>query len=322
MVARCNAKRWGLCSCIFIAVGTVAVFLVLALQSPHKIQRDVTSQNLTVTRPLDAVVLIDASGSMNAEDWDKEVEFARQIPLLLVAAFDKQNATIRVALGQFATSVHMEVEMTPNVTERFGNLTSWQCDKRWDDMCDNMTAKAQCVSDPTCFVRQKGFTEMGAALCGPTTNGSRHSGFLHWGRLPRIDQAGVRQTTSLWTAGVIETGFLQRFGSVGAAEGRAVGDGRGGRWHLPAFLQSRGASQGDPVKGAEDAALSATILKSAWWNHSGSTQDLRGDGGFNGRRTAAAERHELLPRQRHQGGTPAWWSVPNPTMQAATTTSS
>lgn len=267
MVTRCNAKRWGLCSCIFIAVGTVAVFLVLALQSPHKIQRDVTSQNLTVTRPLDAVVLIDASGSMNAADWDKEVEFARQIPLLLVAAFAKQNATIRVALGQFATSVHMEVEMTPNVTERFGNLTSWQCEERWDDMCDNMTAKAQCVSDPTCFVRQKGFTEMGAALCGPTTNGSRTVDSCTGGAFHELTKQGPPDYFSL-DGGVIEQASCND--SVLLEPLKAVLLVTDGRPMAPACVPPIPRCQpGDPVKGAEDAALSATILKSAWWNHSG-----------------------------------------------------
>ena len=133
-----------------------------------------TSQKVTnnnATRPLDVVVMLDASGSMSPANWKMEVEFARRVVVALADSFHARNGTFRAALGQFSTSASIQIGMTPHIDDAFANLRTWQCEEqgvnKWEDLCVDEEAKRNCSDDPTCIVRRIGFTEIGAALCGP-----------------------------------------------------------------------------------------------------------------------------------------------------------
>merc|ERR1719174_757462 len=115
---------------------------------------------------MDTVIMLDASGSETSENWRSQVEFARKVALLLQASFAKRNSSFRASLGQFSTGEHIEIPLTSDIKGHFGNLSTWQCEQRWDDMCDNDDEKKRCLENSSCIVRRNGFTEIGAALCG------------------------------------------------------------------------------------------------------------------------------------------------------------
>ena len=132
-----DQKRWISLwvSCGAIIIITLLVFLLAYfLRPPDRTETIVHTMNENATRPMDVVVLLDASGSMRPLDWEKEVEFARRVIIKLHKNFVERNATFRVSLGQFSTSVKMEMLLSSHVDGLYTHLRTWQCLKRWDEL--------------------------------------------------------------------------------------------------------------------------------------------------------------------------------------------
>jgi len=292
-------KSSGACCCLAILMALS--FLLAMLMRPtqtEQIQKtvitnvtSVSNSTSNVTRPLDLVVMIDASGSIGVEDWKKEVRFAGQVIEKMSHAFEANNAGFRAALGQFSTSAYIDVGMTDDNTTRFTHFEAFGADppstwaeckhngkKEWDDMCADDSDYKLCKNNDACIVRRKGFTEIGAALCGPRPeDGERRPEHCGGGALGSLvgadgppdnfegggfvnisDQCNdPRLNTPLKVVLLVTDGQPQAPGICYDAQGKP------NPYHC---------GDVDTPKGAKDAAASAKLIKAAWWEAAGTPQ--------------------------------------------------
>lgn len=269
----CVGKRY-----VFIATTIIIVILSLYfVKQYHPPKVDVhtaTSSNVTTTRPMDTVIVLDASGSIDKSSWIKEVEFARRVTMSMAAAFARENATFRSSLGQFSTSVNIDFKMTATVNETFHNLTTWECEKEFDYMCENDTDKIACENKSSCMIRRKGFTEFGCAFCGPRPqdDAPRTTTNCDGGAVGELSHS---HQPDGWNGGpVADTGVLdcensRLLANTPLKSVLLVTDGRPMSPACGPNTPENRCVYGDPVVGSKDAFAAARLLKNAWWNHSG-----------------------------------------------------
>jgi len=238
----------------------------------------ISNKTVSATRPMDLVVLMDASGSIAASDWQKSVKFADAVITLMGTKFAEQNASFRASLGQFSSSSLIDVQMTETKSSalwpdgRYDGLRTFDCTKKgadgvpWDDLCYEDAEYQKCKDDPKCVLRRKGFTEIGAGLCGPrpadgvrtaeNCNGGAMGALISGGEPPDNFLGGgpdnftecEARTTPLKTVLLVTDGQPQ-------APGCNPPNDRCGRVDTPT--------------GSDDAAVSAKLVKGAWWKAAG-----------------------------------------------------
>jgi len=163
----------------FMVLGIVAIVLAWWFGPSQQVDVVVYGELRNSTRPMDFVMMLDASGSIEPADWDRQVLFASELSRHLSEFYADKAVPLRVAMGQFSTSARIDFPLSPEVEFRLSNLSSWTCPKTWipgmpANPCEGMAEEMQCIEDAHCLVRRKGFTEMGAALCGgPRPYGGR-----------------------------------------------------------------------------------------------------------------------------------------------------
>eukprot|EP00928_Gymnodinium_smaydae_P087444 TRINITY_DN71707_c0_g1_i1.p1 TRINITY_DN71707_c0_g1~~TRINITY_DN71707_c0_g1_i1.p1 ORF type:complete len:628 (+),score=70.75 TRINITY_DN71707_c0_g1_i1:79-1962(+) len=136
-------------------------------------QRRANQTEVILRRASDFVILLDASKSIDANGWMAQIEFARGIAVQLAEASIRQGVPLRLALGQFSSSVNIHQELTTDVASTYANLTTWQCNKATEEACHSDPERVACVLDLTCIPRLRGYKDVGVALCGPQQpNGS------------------------------------------------------------------------------------------------------------------------------------------------------
>merc|ERR1719162_129554 len=221
--------------------------------------------------------MMDASGSIAKADWRKEVQFADEVITSMGKLFVEKGAGFRAALGQFSTSAYVDVHMAKaNTTEfhSFDGLTTWAgCDKLdgWDDRCKDDADFKACDASTSCIRRRTGFTEIGAALCGPrpAAGGVRDQETCTGGALGSLIGADTppdnfegggffnitdqcndpRMNTPLKVVLLVTDGKPRAPGTCppGAVHCRTVND----------------------TLGVSDAAVASKLIKAAWWMAAG-----------------------------------------------------
>eukprot|EP00811_Abedinium_folium_P029021 NODE_453_length_3035_cov_4.710454.p1 GENE.NODE_453_length_3035_cov_4.710454~~NODE_453_length_3035_cov_4.710454.p1 ORF type:complete len:988 (+),score=294.90 NODE_453_length_3035_cov_4.710454:391-2964(+) len=195
---------------------------------------------------------------------------------MMASYFAERNATFRASLVQFSTSVHVDIKMTADVNKTYDALRTWQCNKQWDDDCDNDTEKLACEQDPSCVIRRKGFTETGCGFCGPSPEDSTRTteNCIHgaMGELSLDDEPDGHNGMPADDNGtpdenVTDCALVDVLARKPLKSVLLVTDGRPMAPACPTTEPHCRA--GDPVKGSLDAYAANRVFKKAWWNHSG-----------------------------------------------------
>lgn len=93
-------------------LASALLLLTVAVTLPRHVQQSTVSHRVNSSAPLDAYVLLDASGSVTDVQWDQGLQFTRSA----VLALNSSLASFRAGLGQFATDFRTVFNVSSDLT--------------------------------------------------------------------------------------------------------------------------------------------------------------------------------------------------------------